>query len=518
MKNLYLFFFIALLASCTHQPEGPYFTDFPETQNLELKIHEVEVNILTPSKVFPFYDKLIVFDNVEEDLFKVFDATSLEYLYAWGKKGDAPMEFSFIDEHSIKVEGDRFEVLDRFALKTIEVKNDSFQVAHERKLSFSPTPINGLKKISDKIYFSLSELGGKSPHEFQMVDVQLDAVLKGFSEFPQAPENLDMQSRSVVFNKSTVSNLFQKKFASFYLFHNQFRIFNHSGELVKEVILKGDQPFDFTQELRMNKVTYAEPFATDNFLYVLSVNKSKKEIEENIDAFFPELHVFDWEGNMVKRYPLNQPITTFCVSPDDKMFYGVSFFKMNQLFSATLTHADALKEIELTEYSNANFSIKLLPGWTFSQSTPVQYKDTVILGNGFYGVMQYLSLPREKKMGNAGVVLVDIRKPIDENHSMSERDFLGRFLEHQKHTMQDVYEENRYAFGKEILYQTYYLFDTIPNGPILDARKHSYTWKEKETFVHVAIGYSEALGHAYKPYIAEMVESFQLKPNTIFTE
>lgn len=61
--------------------------------------------------------------------------------------------------------------------------------------------------------------------------------------------------------------------------------------------------------------------SSDKFFYVLY---SGDTLEKNINGPTNNLLVFDWDGNPVKRYELQQPITTFAINSTGNKLYGIA--------------------------------------------------------------------------------------------------------------------------------------------------------------------------------------------------
>ena len=81
------------------------------TDTLTGRSVSVNEDLLMPVKVFAMDDKLVVFDRVNSDFFKVFKTPEMELLYSFGSKGRGPNEFSHIDPNSMKVVGNKIWVL-----------------------------------------------------------------------------------------------------------------------------------------------------------------------------------------------------------------------------------------------------------------------------------------------------------------------------------------------------------------------------------------------------------------------
>ena len=75
-----------------------------------------------------------------------------------------------------------------------------------------------------------------------------------------------------------------------------------------------------------SNVYYTNSFLTNNFIYALYRNCTVNEFS-NGDCENVEIHVFDWEGNAVKKYILNEgigPLSPFAVDETNHKIYSVN--------------------------------------------------------------------------------------------------------------------------------------------------------------------------------------------------
>ena len=72
-------------------------------------------------------------------------------------------------------------------------------------------------------------------------------------------------------------------------------------------------------------------YCTQNYIYVCSSDFTWLDfINDNINDrnggndpwFYNKIHVFDWEGNPIKTYHLDQYVSSFIVNNNDSLLYG----------------------------------------------------------------------------------------------------------------------------------------------------------------------------------------------------
>lgn len=404
--------------------------------------------------------------------------------------------------------------MDEFTLKKINfVENDSVSIESLKRLGFSSTPINGLRKLNENIYSTFTEFGQDGENEFQLVDINQDRVVKKYSKFPEYQKKLDASSKFMVYNKSVASNPKNGMMASFYLYHPEFKIFNENGELLKHIKFGENSPFDFTKHINENKVIFAEPYAGENFIYVLYISKPKSYVEENYDKYAPKLIVFDWEGNLHKNYQLDAPITSFTIDEASNTFYGISFFEMNKIYSVSLDNPKETpsENANFTTYKSKFYSFDINEGWNFSNNqdhienpADTLYEDE----NHFYNLV-YLSLPRKKLSGSSAMINIKFIIPDKDSKDTSQSSILiGEKF--------DNYSRNDTIIGgKKMVHEYFELSDVLPNNQKMFAYSNNFTWKEKNKLIQFTINLDKANYKKYGGGIKRMLTSFTVKENSL---
>ena len=331
-KKLFIIPFFSLLFACA----GGDADKMSEIQlpDEAIALHGDSVSfsgeLYRPAKLYIAEDKLVVFDDVKEDLFKVFGLPGLNYLYGFSNWGGGPDEFSMIDKEAINVSGRQFEILYRNKLYRYQVGDTSFipQETNSSDLILTRVnPINNFKRLSDHSYVFNSDFQ-KQGKEFCLLNTSTKEE-RSFGEMkePEAPELLG--KRDAYYAKAICASEHQGRFAAFYYHRPFFSVYNTEGQLLKSVgISLSEHHFD------PSTMYFVEPYATDDYIYVMWILMGKQQVEMDFNAFHPEILVFDWDGNFVNRLKLDRPIITFAVSERNKELYAVSFLDedINKLY------------------------------------------------------------------------------------------------------------------------------------------------------------------------------------------
>lgn len=293
--------------------------------------------LLMPIKVLAIDDKLVVFDRVNSDFFKVFKIPEMELLYGFGSKGRGPDEFSHIDPNSMKVVGNKICLLDGNTLKYLNVGNDKITVEQSKTIVIGQAPTNRLLVLNDSVYISDILGGGDLKYEFQKVNLNQKKIEKTFGDYPD--EGIRIKNdieKYQTYLKASASSPKGDKIISFYLNFNRFKILDNQGKLLKEVVIESNLPKYKPKDPKNSVIYRSEPFATGDFVYVLAIEQVQNEVMSNISSFKPKLEIWNWEGELQAKYILDKPIITFTISEENSKLYGTSIADTNTLYEFDL--------------------------------------------------------------------------------------------------------------------------------------------------------------------------------------
>jgi hypothetical protein len=218
MKHLpYLLFSLLLTFSCKKELNKAIELEITESKLLVADAHKISVDLFRPSKLVMHKNKLIVYDDVRKDIFKVFDTDKMLYLYSFGENGSGPNEFVFTDKETIN-SSDYFEILDRSKLYYFHITDTmAFRMDSILFVTNNSAPTNNFKKISDSIYlFTNDGSSGKMDTEFTLYNTQQNSK-EDFGKvvlFDKKLQDLSAIDLASVLIKSVVTN--QKRIAAFY--------------------------------------------------------------------------------------------------------------------------------------------------------------------------------------------------------------------------------------------------------------------------------------------------------------
>lgn len=321
----------------------------------------VPVDLLRPSKLISHANKLIVFDDQTDNLFKVFSLPDVNYQYSFGAIGQGPDDFLFIDKEAIN-DGTSLEIANRNELVYLNLADTgALQVSRTGLLFVEDGLVNGLKKINDSVYIS-DNYTDDHKKALQRVNIRTNEKME-FGEVPHWNKNM----QTFIEKKREYAHAFcvnrkSGACAEFYYHYPTFRLFSNENKLIKTVTINVDKLSGDTNDKCM---FFVEPCATDHAIYVMWINKSKRAVENDLDMFKPNLLVFDWEGNLRGNYQLDQPIISFTVAGNK--LYAPSFLETNVIYAYDLpaleAEADTFKRL-----SSTYFSFDIFDSYNFPQN------------------------------------------------------------------------------------------------------------------------------------------------------
>lgn len=337
---LLLFFHVALLSCDNNSPKNVHSFDLPENTNyLKGNIKGSEVEIFNSNGMAVCDDYLVIFDNVQEDIFKVYKLPGLNYLYSWGSKGKGPEEFINIDDSSIRGYKNQLELLDNHHIKRFKILDNKMIMTEKIDIPILENPINRIQRISDSIYFA-DNLISDPNHEHVILNLNTKEISNKFGTYPDIGiQTSKAHENYMMYSKGVVSNPTLGKIAAFYNYFGLIKFYGKTGELEKKIIVNDPeiQKFSTNQNIE-NKMYFALPYATENYATIFRVNKTNSELANDIENFNPELLIWNWDGGFIAKCGLDMPITRYAISEKYKTLYGVFPLNENEIYHFDLSN------------------------------------------------------------------------------------------------------------------------------------------------------------------------------------
>lgn len=331
IKMFLLVGLVLLSTSCKKEINDPRDL-FRQTQKLQgEKLELPKYTLGLPLHLVYFRGYLLVVDRYNESWLNIIDPQTKSQVCQCIPIGKGPNEM--IELFGLKINGKKtFQTYDMRLRRIYEYHLDSI-LKHKKAI-----PFKAYRPEFNHIYLQITPVGenylasGMLPKgKYHLLDSAF-AKINEISEYPEVKEHTDRNHLNMAFQGHILyQESLQKavwccsKYPMFEIltFEDQnLRIqkFYHELPSYKENYNKNG---GFALLRNSNaKYGYPDLKTTDNFIYLLY---SGRTMDEYPDSFNESEHVlvFDWEGNPVKHYQLDNPVVSFAVSNDDKTLYSL---------------------------------------------------------------------------------------------------------------------------------------------------------------------------------------------------
>ena len=326
---LYIFSCLLLQLSCNERDRHVQIVALPDAVELTSTPVHIDVELLLPTRTLIKGDKLFVFEQLAEDMFKVFDFPSLTYLHSFGNMGRGPNEFLTIigNDEIIDSNTEFVEVLDYETLKFIDFSSfpPFIQSTISLPLPILKQPVNRMRKINDSIYYFSNWFDGDDTNEFTRININTGQI-SYFSPYPKWIKNFQTTNEKyLTYSKLSGYSFIHQKIVAFYYHYPALKFIDYEGNVIKEIrINTSNSNFSVPN---IDDVYFMETqFFTNDHIYVIWLGgKPYDEIFDNPKKYLFEILVFDWEGNIADRYRLDQPICAFTISEKTGKMYCTPF-------------------------------------------------------------------------------------------------------------------------------------------------------------------------------------------------
>lgn len=322
--NLFLFVGILLSVSCSNQYNKIPVVGVTRSVKLSYKPRCIDIDMLMPTKCFMQQNRLVVFEPTTEQMFKVFNPSTMQLLYTFGNVGRADNEFAMQIYNEEITSIDKFEVYSAGKIKTVEFGEGSATISHTKDfpLKAGSQPINRPRKIDDNTYFYDNMSVSNKTCEYVLFDIKTRTETY-FSPLQQwCGKELNDVEYNMLYMRDSRYNPYQDKIAVVYHNFPVLKIIDRKSfdERLYRIDVEGFNPTKATGET----IYFVEPYVTDNYIYVMWANTSKENAVREETDFTPHIFKFDWSGNMLANYELNYPIVSFTVSEQESKIYGTA--------------------------------------------------------------------------------------------------------------------------------------------------------------------------------------------------
>jgi len=354
MKTKIFFLFILgaflVMPQCRKPKQYKEFTDFPVTVEVTHQPIPLTNAIKYPSG-FVFLDSaLVVLDLHGDNFLSFFSLVDFSFMHHAIRRGRGPSEEESVFGIVNSPNKNEFWYKTQSGIKVVRYMQYSKQLILKEKFPNCDS-FSGFSFLLGNDILGILRI----PQNREFVKVFLDdcAVVDFGPNFPDVGKKLSIEEiNNLLGAKSITTKPDGTLFAASYNHFPIIRVFDSSGNLVSDVRLKNHQIFPYAlienhatiKEFYNTTSNYFVPRSTNQFIYSSYSGKSLIELQPDIinegfkiTDFTNEIHVFDWEGNPVKRIILDEYIYSFGVSPDDKTLLAISMSEPEVLLKYDLS-------------------------------------------------------------------------------------------------------------------------------------------------------------------------------------
>ena len=290
------------------------------TDTLNLKALTLPYELLMPTRMLATSDQLIVYQRKGDDVLISINISDDIQQKVIGRKGRGPKEFTSIDVQSLKPTNNGFVCMDAGGKLNEVIMGDDIEIT-SRHISTYGHPQNGI--ILKSGFLSANIVNENSEYIFYTEDSDEPAFL---FDYPDWTED-KAQPLSFTYMKNMVSHPTEDKFAAFYINFRKLRILDSQGKLHYDIDVQVPNEFPvYSSDSPRRNLAYASyPYASDQYIYALCLNT-------HIMDMLPEIHIWDWNGNLKKRLILDNHIDILAVDEDKSVLYGINVNSADTLY------------------------------------------------------------------------------------------------------------------------------------------------------------------------------------------
>jgi hypothetical protein len=298
---------------------------------LKSQKQKIEVECLLPIMISIVNEKLVIYNKVNNNKFSVFDLNDYSLLYQFGNTGKGPEEFQFIHTNSIQEYKGNLTLLDQYRFKKINLGTNKMNIVSTTLIPTKVTDLSGFTLIDDSLFLSHNRSIKTNDEIFSQSLLNNDGKV-GISTFPYFNEkiNSDQNQRENITRKSMASRRSDGRICFLYTHMHRLKIFTKTGQKINDVsigpLLKVQSDFD----IENNNLYTGQIYVSDKYIYSLNINAKEDELFAGMNRT-PLFEIWDWEGNLIDIYALDEEILGFCVSEKYKKIYATTLNYTDQI-------------------------------------------------------------------------------------------------------------------------------------------------------------------------------------------
>ncbi|KYG81193.1 hypothetical protein AWW67_07490 [Roseivirga seohaensis] len=316
-------------------------TEFPVTIDLRSNLDSVPISspLYKIRQMISTKDHL-VFMNLEEPLFSVYDNQTGEYRGAFGFKGEGPLdlEFNNANASSFKSYGDNFLITDMSRIRVLSIDkkegsqlltNDDVKILESKKRAKDAGFFNNAFLANDNMVFTTDMFTKK-----HFVYIDLETGEQGDTiDFPDFHPEIPVEAYHHLYTSHTAPSLDKRKFVLAYQRFPVLRVYDLKKGSYTQINVKpeNEQKKDIQADARGRSIQglgmftyYQKVVVSEKYIYAKHQEGSLERVNGEFGSVKHtglEIHVFDWNGNPVKKLLLPDWVNPYTVTQNDEFIY-----------------------------------------------------------------------------------------------------------------------------------------------------------------------------------------------------
>jgi len=309
--------------------------------------------VLIPLRLFISKNVLVLLNDNGESFYNIYTLPNLRFINTLGKRQNIEGLHVSPYAESVRVNDEGFEIFDNGSLKEILIHFDELEISETKRITGPTKDLIGFTPLDDSLYAIVPEpelfkTGNRSQFdrcEFLIVDSN-DGQIVEAGEFPPSMRKSGAEAGIKIF----AVNERKRRLAVFYHLHKQMKIVGFDGKVIRSVAVDIPPYLNYETMSFSNKdgkyVYYTDCYASDKYIYALCLNEIRDRYMSDIGKRHSEIHIFDWNGDLIKVIQCDHYLTCFTVSERYGNIYASSIIYPEHLFRFPIPELYSANESE----------------------------------------------------------------------------------------------------------------------------------------------------------------------------
>ncbi len=327
-----------ILLSCARISDNDYNGGFTHLTAPVYGVVQAEVetmyrpgNGVMPQRLFISRNTLVMFNDNGTSFYDIYTLPHLHYVNSLGRRDHKEGLHITPYAGSIKPTEDGLAIFDNGTVKYINLRFGELEVDKEIYIKGMTKNFFGFTMLDDSLYVvmpdpELFKTGvGVSEEKGELAIVNnSDGSMVEVGEYPRVMRQHGIE----IGGKCFAVNEKLRRFACFYSLQKQLKIIDFEGNELHRVAVDIPPYLNYENMSFSNKwgghVYYVDCCAHGDYIYALCLNQERDSYVSDVSDENSEIHIFDWNGQLLKVVECDRPVSCFAVSEEYGTIYASS--------------------------------------------------------------------------------------------------------------------------------------------------------------------------------------------------